>query len=320
MISIIVPVYNTKAYLHRCVESILAQTYPDYEVLLVDDGSTDGSGAFCDNYAVRDPRFRVIHKPNGGLTSARNAGLAEARGEWIAHVDSDDYLDPTMLEQLLAKAVEQDADVVTAEFKFVTDGAETAYRTFDWGSENDKTQALNLFINSVWTTVWGSIAKRSLYTEHHLQSPPSVSYCEDFHLMVRLCYFARKVAHVCLPLYYYWQHGCFIMHNLSKKTEADEQWVYQDIVRFFREQGVYPQYRRSMCWRMLKGTQELVLSHKTWRQFRETLPEKKHYIMDCPYINPKLKFNMWCLTHHLSFISWCMLQLRAAKRLVSRDS
>ena len=156
----------------------------------------------------------------------------------------------------------------------------------------------------------GGIHRRSLYEEHQLQSPQGVTYCEDFHLIVRLCYFARNVVNVHRPFYHYRQQEGSVMHNLNKKTERDEQWVYQDIIRFFKEQGVYKDYRKSMCWRMLKATQELVLDKSDWKAFQEMVPEKKHYIWDCPYINRKLKMNMWCLTHHLSWVSLLMLNLR----------
>lgn len=98
MISIIVPVYNTEKYLDQCIQSILSQTYTDYELLLVDDGSTDSSGVICDRYAEQDSRVREFHKPNGGVSSARNMGLDNARGEWIGWVDSDDYIDADMYE------------------------------------------------------------------------------------------------------------------------------------------------------------------------------------------------------------------------------
>lgn len=102
MISVIVPVYNTKAYLGRCVDSLLRQTYRDLEIILVDDGSTDGSGELCDSYAAGDERVRVFHKENGGSSSARNLGLDKAAGEYVGFVDSDDYVDPDMYERLYA--------------------------------------------------------------------------------------------------------------------------------------------------------------------------------------------------------------------------
>ena len=96
--SIIIPIYGVEAYLPACVESVLNQTFSDYEVILVDDGSPDGCGAICDAYVKKDPRFRVIHKENGGLSSARNAGLEIARGEYVYFLDSDDTIDPKLLE------------------------------------------------------------------------------------------------------------------------------------------------------------------------------------------------------------------------------
>lgn len=100
MISVIVPIYNTKEYLERCINSLLAQTFRDMEILLVDDGSTDGSGGLCDSFAARDLRIRVFHQENGGSSAARNLGLANARGDYIGFVDSDDYVDADMYERL----------------------------------------------------------------------------------------------------------------------------------------------------------------------------------------------------------------------------
>lgn len=102
LISIIIPVYNIEEYLPRCVKSLQNQTYPQLEILLVDDGSTDGTGALCDQLAKEDPRIRVYHKENGGSSSARNLGIAEAKGEYLGFVDSDDYVEPDMYEKLYA--------------------------------------------------------------------------------------------------------------------------------------------------------------------------------------------------------------------------
>ena len=308
IISIIIPIYNVESCLRCCLDSILAQTSQDWEAILVDDGSKDDCGKICDEYAAMDSRFRVIHKENGGLTSARNAGLAIASGEWIMHLDGDDWIAPNMLQQMYDKAVSMDADVVLGDLLFAYPNREEVYATASWNE--DKISSLNCYLSSVWTCLCGSMAVRSLYQEYQLQSPQGVTYCEDFHLIVRLCYHARKVVNIHLPFYHYRQQEGSVTHNLNKKTERDEQWVYQDIIRFFKEQGVYDDYRKSMCWRMLKATQELVLDKSTWKTFQEMVPEKKHYIWDCPYINRKLKMNMWCLTHHLSWISLLMLNLR----------
>ena len=108
-ISVIVPVYNTEKYLPRCIESVLAQTFVDWEMLLIDDGSTDASGSICDEYAAKDERIRVFHKENGGVSSARNLGLDNAQGEWITFVDSDDWIEENFLKSFDGNL---DADLV----------------------------------------------------------------------------------------------------------------------------------------------------------------------------------------------------------------
>ena len=111
-VSIIIPVYQTEDFVEECVRSYLAQSHEDFEVLLIDDGSTDGSGRICDALAGEDPRVRVIHQANGGVSRARNRGLSEVSGEWIVFGDSDDWVSPDLLEWLLAKQAESGADVV----------------------------------------------------------------------------------------------------------------------------------------------------------------------------------------------------------------
>ena len=100
VISVIVPVYNVEKYLEKCVQSVLAQTFKEIEILLIDDGSKDASGRLCDQYALKDGRIRVIHKENGGLSDARNRGIMEARGDYLSFIDGDDYIEPDMLGSL----------------------------------------------------------------------------------------------------------------------------------------------------------------------------------------------------------------------------
>ena len=121
-ISIIVPVYNAEKYLHRCVDSILAQTFTDFELLLINDGSKDNSGKICDEYAAKDPRVRVFHKENGGVSSARNMGLDNAKGEWVTFVDSDDWLVHNIYEKMLHKLVEENADLCLCDINMYWGG------------------------------------------------------------------------------------------------------------------------------------------------------------------------------------------------------
>ena len=116
LVSVIVPVYNVERYLDECIASLVMQTYANIEIILVDDGSTDGSGELCDRMSCRDSRIRVLHKTNGGLSDARNCGLREASGEWISFVDSDDYVSPVFIEALLRVALEYGCDIAAIPF------------------------------------------------------------------------------------------------------------------------------------------------------------------------------------------------------------
>lgn len=117
LISIIVPIYNTEKYLHQCLDSILNQTYTNFEVLLVNDGSTDSSRMICQEYVERDSRFRYIEKANGVLTDARNVGITRAQGEFLSFVDSDDWIEPTYVEDLYRAALLNDAEVVVSNYQ-----------------------------------------------------------------------------------------------------------------------------------------------------------------------------------------------------------
>ena len=295
-VSIIVPVYKVEDYIRECLDSILAQTYPYFELILVDDGSPDNCGRICDDYAKGDNRIKVVHKVNGGISSARNAGLEVAKGEWIMHVEGDDWIEPDMIESLIEAAQITGADMVIGDF--VKYGPSAGYNKLPtWGS--DKKKSMSNYLAYTMTTIWGSIAKRSLYADHSLKSPDGISYCEDFHLIVRLCHFANKIVNVHRPFYHYRYRPTSIMSNMNGKTEADEQWVYQDTIRFFKEQGVYEDYRKVMSWRVLKSAQELLLDPAGHKRFMELFNDGREFIFSCPFVNRKIKMLAWMLTHNL---------------------
>ena len=116
-LSVIVPVYNTEKYLRVCIDSILAQTFTDFELILVDDGSEDSSGSICDEYAAKDTRVQVIHQTNGGVTNARKNGVRRACGKYFSFIDSDDWIHPEMFERMVEKCVEANADVVVCDVR-----------------------------------------------------------------------------------------------------------------------------------------------------------------------------------------------------------
>lgn len=175
-ISVIVPVYNAEPYLRRCVDSILSQTFSDFELLLVDDGSKDQSGAICDEYADRDARVRVFHKANGGVSSARNVGLAHVRSEWITFVDADDFVRGQYLENLLIHTgIQIDLVVSYAEVFNERGSRRENYSTKTIG----ETGFESMFVENDMhghTSPWSKLYRRSVIEDLHLR------FCEGMHI------------------------------------------------------------------------------------------------------------------------------------------
>ena len=163
-ISVIVPVYNVAAYLPQCMDSILSQSYEALEVILIDDGSTDGSGALCDTYEKKDSRVKVIHQKNGGAASAKNAGLRIATGEYLAFADSDDYLEPDAYLFMVSTLESYGADVVQSDYRNVFVDKQEIRMARDSLCEYEATEYLSRY-TSDWTCalLWNKLYKRSLF-------------------------------------------------------------------------------------------------------------------------------------------------------------
>lgn len=160
-ISVIIPVYNAELHLHQCVDSLLVQTCPHFELLLIDDGSTDASSHICDTYAEKDSRVRVFHKSNGGVSSARNVGLDNARGEWIAFVDSDDSVSKTYLYNLLSHS--RDVDLVISYAELVYSDNQRRKEIYESGIVAAEYDSLFIKNDLHWhTSPWSKLYKRRL--------------------------------------------------------------------------------------------------------------------------------------------------------------
>lgn len=179
MISVIIPVYNTKQYLKTCLDSIRAQTYSNLEILFIDDGSTDGSAELLDLLAEADCRIRVIHQPNGGVSAARNRGIEEARGEWLTFVDSDDTLEPDLYETLVGLAREHGADIAHCSYNRVTNDQVKPIGGSGEIHVHTPEQALTclltgkLFVGSCWTKLYA----RKLFAD--IRFPAGIKTNED---------------------------------------------------------------------------------------------------------------------------------------------
>ncbi len=203
LISVIVPIYKVEKYLAQCVESILAQTHKELEIILVDDGSPDGCGAMCDDYAKRDSRVKVIHKENGGLSDARNAGLAVCTGDYIGFVDSDDYIAPDMYETLAAFAEKEDLDVAMCGVTDLWPDREERTPVFPPVILTDTDAILQEFLVPVHGTsipVWSRIYRASVFKDLYFEKG---RYYEDGFYLLPWIERTRRFGRLCDRKYFY---------------------------------------------------------------------------------------------------------------------
>ena len=243
MVSVIVPVYNVRRYLCACVDSLLCQTWTELEIILVDDGSSDGSERICDEYAARDNRIRVIHQINAGAANAKNAGLNAARGDYIAFADSDDWVEPDWIEKILKAAKDQNADVVECNFRMEYVGSaedgnapgtfcETLFETRDY---------LRHYPNQ-WTCAlfWNKLFRASLLTDVRFRTERRC--VDDEFFTYKAVTGANRVLRIPEALYHYRQRRSSVTQSektLSQRTIDDidilaerHQWMkthYPDI-------------------------------------------------------------------------------------------
>ena len=201
-VSIIIAVYKAEKYIHRCVDSILAQTFTDFELLLIDDGSPDKSGIICDEYAQKDSRVRVFHKENGGVASARQMGLDNAQGEYTIHADPDDWIDHTMLEELYAKAKQTDADMVICDLfeEYINKQVYNCQSPKSLVTENVLRQVLD---GSVHGSLCNKLIRRECFTTYNIRTPNEISLWEDRYVTCRLLMHNIKVTYLNKAFYHY---------------------------------------------------------------------------------------------------------------------
>lgn len=260
-ISIIVPVYKAESYLHHCVESLLAQTFTDFEVLLIDDGSPDRSGEICDEYAYKDSRIRVIHKSNGGVSSARQCGLDHAQGEYVIHADPDDWVESEMLEELyrIAKEGDADADMVICDY-YVNFGQKQSYKKQEPSALDSEAIQRELF-QQLHGSCCNKLVSRACYSENNVKFPEGISFCEDLVFNVRLLQYAKCIRYLPLAFYHYEQctNENSIVHSYSMKR-------YEEDCRLLEIIQTLP-LKKSV----LQEASENVALGIAWRAFKEKL-------------------------------------------------
>jgi glycosyltransferase involved in cell wall biosynthesis len=285
-VSVIVPVYNVQDYVVRCIKSIQKQTMPDFELLLIDDGSTDSSGLLCDNVSRYDERIKVIHKKNGGLSDARNVGLDIAQGEYIFFVDSDDWIDEDTLELLLKTAVDEDADIVECGYRNVfldhveEESANTGEMVIGDGIYAIQCQLDWRYFKSV---AWNKLYHKRIFADG--KRYPVGRYHEDEFFTHRAFYDAQKLVYVDVSKYNYVRERAGSITGKVTSKILDGCYALRERVEFAKERelGQLVTHIKNMyCWILFDRVYRCIqagVSDEKMSQFLEFLRKEQKEVM-----------------------------------------
>lgn len=303
LISVIVPIYNIESYIERCIQSLLRQTYNNLEIILIDDGSTDKSGAICDALSIKNDKVNVIHKVNGGSSDARNAGIKVAKGTIISFVDGDDEIDEQMYEKLIVNMDENSADIAMCRIKRIEDGREFVTREF----VNEQSSALLtgteamelLFLDKIDCSVCVKIFKKELFQDIKF---PIGKTNEDFAVLYRLFHRCKKISYIKDALYnYYCREGSVTKTSFNEKQfdkidNCREMCIYvnDNVPRlksvanyYFVLQTMY--LLKTMILENIKGYEDHYIL------LRKIIKFNTKYILRTKYMNFKEKLMCLCL-------------------------
>lgn len=309
LVSVIIPVYRVEKYIRTCLDSVLNQSYTNWEMILVDDGSPDRSGEICDEYAERDQRITVVHKQNGGQSSARNAALdLPPRGEFVTFLDSDDFWHKDYLKSLVKGCVEYDAEMSQCWF---ISGTETSFPEILFTHHYDIYDNHSVFLNrKANVLMWGKLYRLSLFDGIRM---PVGLYNEDDWTAWKLYYRAKKIVVTNDKYYYYTKNPNSTMGNLKRKPDLRFLNAYNERIVFFKEKGETDLEHISR-WQVCKSL-VLTYSHPTHtkedrKKIWTIFTENWMIIKQSPYIPVKYKLIYTLFSFSPSLFSWLLSRLR----------
>ena len=278
------------------MSSVLSSSFQDLELILVDDGSTDGSGPLCDRLAADDPRVSVIHQPNGGVSRARNKGLDVAKGDYVAFVDSDDRVDPQMYEKLLHAAL-PDRDIAFCDMLLRFHDCDRPKETFALGADRNRTIG-NLLLSGIGGGPCHLVVRRSLVGS--LRFPEHLHCGEDLWFTLRLFSSAGSITKIDEALYIYNQeNSSSITHSLNTKTEESILQGMRENREFLEKAGLFNDVKREFYWSVLRYKSLFALDPDRIDLYRTCFPEARRYLFSCPLLSSRIKFIMSMLDLHL---------------------
>lgn len=270
-ISIIIPVYNSEKYLYECLDSVLNQNFTDFEVLLINDGSTDNSGQICDDYAAKDARFKVFHKENGGVSTARNLGLDHAKGEWIAFMDSDDQLKEKYIEELLNSTLYDSVDLVVQGYTAISVDKK---RKVSFGNDivlsNDYIKLFEEKEIFKYGYPFSKLFKNQIIRENKLRFPERYSFAEDLSFFLAYLSYCKQIKFDEKYNYYYVSHPNSLSKSVKKPEEYWERFI--DFKRILKE--FYPDV-----------FQEVFFSGRRYIIFNKSVGGALFYYVQSLYLN-----------------------------------
>lgn len=224
LVSVVIPVYNVESYLHQCVDSVIAQTYQNWECVLVDDGSTDKSGAICEEYAQKDKRIKVVHQRNCGLAVARQTGLDNINGVFICAIDADDWIDSDHIDNMVKVAIQKKADIVINPYYMNYPDGREYYMECKPTAFDKKTLQCEVLIGTYHAGVVLKLIARHIFTENHIEQAP-YNYYEDMYTYLSCLEYTHNVAYNEKPTYHYRQNAASLTNdkNLPKRIRMYEE-------------------------------------------------------------------------------------------------
>lgn len=320
LISVIVPIYKVENYLSKCVESIIAQEYSNIEIILVDDGSPDNCGRICDDFASKDTRIKVIHKKNGGLSSARNAGIDIATGEYLGFVDSDDSIEPFMYKKLISSVIENKTKLSVCAVNYVFENGETLTKSnldedciFDFYQAMIEMNSHRIFDMGAWSKLY----HRDLFLNLRF---PEGKLSEDYYIMYKIFDRAQKISYVSTPCYNYLQRQNSITHNT--KINHDHEYAAKNQMEYLEKK--YPDLRTLGHTAYASAALTVYDSYiknsvkcpkKDIKHFKSVVKENKEYINNADFLSKskKVQFQLFLINTTLYNIVFKMY--RKIKRI-----
>lgn len=245
--SVIVPVYNVEKYLAKCIDSLLKQTFENFEIVIVDDGSTDQSPVLCDEFAKNYPeQVRVIHQKNKGLGGARNTGIDHAKGEYLLFIDSDDYVETDLLASVDSTIEETDAQMVVFDYKCVDEEGNVLENVSAWNREKPvfSLEQEPTFLFSA-NGACNKVYSRKLFEQCQIRFPEK-EWFEDLSTVVKLYPFAETIAYIDKSFYNYFQRNGSIMKNKNLDRNREIMSAADSSLNFYRSNGFYEKYKEEL--------------------------------------------------------------------------